>query len=214
MSSVQSLAARYGLDTELDHIIEYMGRPYITRDGLLHVAHRSEQLDGIVLEDQGETDTHYTATVSVWRKDMSHPFRFPGRYPKQGGNRKYAVEMAVKCAEVATLRRAFDVAIATVEERWDSTEPEAVVLDRHTLGELHDRVRALPEGQADRARDFIRSTGATATVVTVRQYERIDDWLTKVEAAAGEALVALEAGEGVSSQHSGDTPEPTLLGDT
>jgi hypothetical protein len=203
------MAAKYGLEVELDHIIEYMGRPYITRDGLLHVAHRSEQLDGIVLEDQGETDTHYTATVSVWRKDMSHPFRYPGRYPKQGGNRKYAPEMAVKCAEVASLRRAFDVAIATVEERWDTDAGEPDVIDRTTLGDLHDRVRALPEQVGVQARDFIRSTGATATVVTGGQYGRIDAWLRKVEDRVGEASV-LEEGGPAEPVHAGPPDQPEL----
>ena len=30
----------------------------------------------------------------MYRKDMGHPFTFPGRYPVNGGNREYAQEMA------------------------------------------------------------------------------------------------------------------------
>lgn len=96
------------------------GRAYITRDGLLHVAHESGQLDGIVLESGPEVvDEFWRATVSVYRKDMTHPFRYAGRYPTKGGNQRYAPEMAVKVAEVMALRRAFDVAAPAAEERWD-----------------------------------------------------------------------------------------------
>ena len=42
-----NIAARYDLDLLLKHLVMIEGRPYITRDGLLHVAHRSGQLDGI-----------------------------------------------------------------------------------------------------------------------------------------------------------------------
>ena len=35
-----AIADRYGLDPLLKHIVLIEGRAYITRDGLLHVAHR------------------------------------------------------------------------------------------------------------------------------------------------------------------------------
>ncbi len=111
--AVIAVCERYGLDPVLKHIIVLpKGGAYITRDGYLHVAHKSGQLDGIVLEDQGITEDgrHHYAVVSVYRKDMSHPFKFTGRYPVDGHNKKYAPEMAVKNAEVQGLRRAFDVA--------------------------------------------------------------------------------------------------------
>jgi len=123
---VSQIAQRYGLRLELRHLIPIEGRPYVTRDGLLHVAHASGQLDGIVLEDEGgDKGGGWWAVVSVYRKDMKHPFKFRGRY--NGGNKRFGPEMAVKCAEVMCLRRAFDVAVGTVEERWDveqSPHPE------------------------------------------------------------------------------------------
>ena len=115
-----NISNRYGLDPLLKHIVMIEGRAYITRDGLLHVAHESGQLDGIVLESGPEiVEDFWRATVSVYRKDMSHPFRYAGRYPTKGGNQRYAPEMAVKVAEVMALRRAFDVAAPAAEERWD-----------------------------------------------------------------------------------------------
>ena len=111
--AVVAVAQRYDLDPLLKHVIVIpKGGVYITRDGLLHVAHRSGQLDGIVVEQEptlSEDKREWVARVSVYRKDMRHPFTFPGRYPVNGGNRDYAQEMALKAAEAHALRRAFDV---------------------------------------------------------------------------------------------------------
>lgn len=121
-------ADRYGLDPLLKHIIVISGKgTYITRDGWLHIAHREGQLDGIEVLDQWDTDTHWCAKVAVWRKDMTRPFAYIGRYPHNAQNKQYGPEMAVKTAEVAALRRAFPVAgVSSYEEQWDNT-----ALDTH-----------------------------------------------------------------------------------
>lgn len=112
---------RYGLDPLLRQAVLIKSDLYITRDGLLALAHRSGQLDGIVLEDQGKDDDGgWYAVVSVYRKDMSYPFRYRGRY--NGANKKFGPEMAVKVAECMGLKRAFDVSMGTAEERWDTPE--------------------------------------------------------------------------------------------
>jgi hypothetical protein len=113
------IADRYELDPLLKHLVMIEGRPYITRDGLLHVAHRSGKLDGIETSEAAIVDGFWRASCSVYRKDMSRPFTYTGRYPTSGGNQKFAPEMAVKVAEVMALRRAFDVAAPVAEERWD-----------------------------------------------------------------------------------------------
>src|SRR6185369_3215175 len=111
----------YGLDPLLKHMVLIQGRPYVTRDGYLHLAHLSKQLDGIETLDEGETNTHWWAKVAVYRKDMTHPFAYRGRYPKNSSNKQYGPEMAIKCAEVAALRRAFNVTGAgAADERWDT----------------------------------------------------------------------------------------------
>ena len=82
----------HGLDPVLKHVIVLPNAgANITRDGLLHVAHRSGQLDGIVVDQEptlSDDGRVWVARVSVWRKDMGHPFTFPGRYPVGGGNRE------------------------------------------------------------------------------------------------------------------------------
>lgn len=129
--AVVAVARTYGLDPLLRHVIVIPnGGVYITRDGLLHVAHRSGKLDGIVVEQEptlSEDGREWVARVSVYRKDMRHPFTFPGRYPVSGRNRDYAQEMALKAAEAHALRRAFDVTgLPTEDEQRPADEPRRV----------------------------------------------------------------------------------------
>ncbi|KMV23356.1 hypothetical protein ACT16_06740 [Mycobacterium heckeshornense] len=117
-----AVCKHYGFDPLLKHVVVIpRSGVYITRDGLLNVAHRSGQLDGIVVEQEPILDAdrgEWVARVSVWRKDMSHPFTYPGRYPASGGNDRYAPEMALKAAESHALRRAFEVSgLPTVDEQ-------------------------------------------------------------------------------------------------
>lgn len=101
---------KYDLDPLRKEVIVIpRGGPYVTRDGYLRVAHRSGQLDGIVIEEEGETPAHWNATVAVYRKDMKYPFRYTGRYPKAGTNKQYGPEMAIVRAERTALSRAFPV---------------------------------------------------------------------------------------------------------
>jgi hypothetical protein len=114
------ICERYGLDPLMKHIVLISGRPYVTRDGYLHIAHRTGQLDGIEVVETSENDEEWAAKVAVYRKDMSRPFTYVGRYPKTGGQKKYGPEMAVKTAEVMAMRRAFDVTgVGAADEQWD-----------------------------------------------------------------------------------------------
>jgi len=81
-----SIAKRYDLDPMLKHLVLIDGKPYITRDGLLWVAHRSGQLDGIEVTKPVLVENFWECTASVYRKDMSRPFTFPGRFAKAGRN--------------------------------------------------------------------------------------------------------------------------------
>lgn len=128
--AVVAVCRRYNLDPLLKHVIVIpKGGVYITRDGLLNVAHRSGQLDGIVVEqDPTFVDGEWTAKVSVYRKDMRFPFTFPGRYPSSGMNKQYAQEMALKAAESHALRRAFDInGLPTLDEQRPEPTRQAKV---------------------------------------------------------------------------------------
>ena len=123
-----AIAERYGLDLMLKHLVLIDGKPYVTRDALLHIAHRSGQFDGIQTTTPEIVGDEWRCSATVWRKDMSHPFTYGGRYPVKGRNANFAPEMAIKVAESMALRRAFNVAAPVAEERWDvdlpTTEPE------------------------------------------------------------------------------------------
>src|SRR3712207_3318264 len=118
---VLAICDRYGFDPLLKHVALIAGQLYVTRDGLLHVAHASGQLDGIEVEAEQDEEGYWVATVKVHRKDMAHPFTYTA-YQKEHQNlsspawRNAPRAMTVKCAEVMALRRAFDVSLGAAEE--------------------------------------------------------------------------------------------------
>lgn len=120
------VAQKYDMDPLMGHVMVLPkgGKPYITRDGYLHVAHRSGQLDGIEVLEETETPTAYRAKVAVWRKDMSRPFTFTADYPKNGGNKEFAKEMALTRAERRALKRAFNISD-------DIAQGEVVAIDAY-----------------------------------------------------------------------------------
>jgi hypothetical protein len=127
-----AIANNYGLDLMLKHLVLIDGRPYITRDALLWVAHRSGHFDGIqttepIIKEFPGLGQCWWSEATVWRDDMSHPFTYGGRYPVAGQNKRYGPEMAIKVAECMTLRRAFNVSAPTVEERWSEDAEDAVM---------------------------------------------------------------------------------------
>lgn len=128
------VAQRYGLDPLMSHVLVLPqgSKPYISRDGYLHVAHRSGQLDGIEVLEEGETPTEFSAKVAVWRKDMSRAFVFTATYPKSGQNKQYAREMAITRAERRALKRAFNISDDFGEEVAADTLPTQYV-DVHVV---------------------------------------------------------------------------------
>lgn len=127
------------------------GGPYVTRDGYLRVAHRSGQLDGIVIEETGETPTHWTSRVAVYRKDMRFPFTYTGRYPKSGTNKQYGEEMAIVRGERSALARAFPVeGMSAGGDDFDRTpvDTSATVAEIEELAAVKDWVAEHGEPEA------------------------------------------------------------------
>lgn len=146
------ICQRYNLDPVLKHVVLISGRPYVTRDGYLHLAHASGQLDGIEIVDEGEDDNHWWARCSVYRKDMARPFTYRGRYPKAtaGHMTKYGPEMAIKCAEVMTLRRAFDVGgVGAADEQWDDYSPLAEPATPEQVDAIHEALAGLEPDETE-----------------------------------------------------------------
>ena len=163
-----AIADRYELDLMLKHLVLIEGRPYLTRDGLLHIAHRSGVFDGMEVSDPVIVDIgagkYWSARCSVYRKDMSRPFTYAGRYPLSGGNAKFAPEMAVKVSEVMALRRAFDVSAPVIEERWDLPAVPDPEPPRSTSDAIAARRAAITSGPTD-VPSGVASVAPVATVV-------------------------------------------------
>ena len=176
-----TISRQYDLDPMLRHLVLVDGKPYITRDGLLHVAHKSGDFDGIEVEQPAlDSDGKYWRTwATVYRKSFARPFRYPGRYPATSGNVKYNEEMAIKVAEVMTLRRAFDVAAPVIEERWDGdTEEVEPVVVSTVVDKIAARAAALggPVTNAEvvvgeRTPEIVVSPPAEAIAVEVVEQE-------------------------------------------
>jgi len=113
------ICQRYDLDPLLKHVVLIKGNIYVTRDGLLHVAHQSGQLNGMHVT-LGKDDFGMFAECTIYRRDMAHPFTYRvyrDEYDsKTGAWRTHPRAMLIKTAEVFTLRRAFDVALTPIEE--------------------------------------------------------------------------------------------------
>lgn len=119
--AVVAVCDRYGLDAVLGHIM-LLGNsrlPYVTRDGYVFIAHRSGQLDGLAVEDPHREGNQWVTHASVWRKDMSRPFVYPGSAEVGRDN---AQEMAIARAERRALKRAFAVTLPRefAEDEFDS----------------------------------------------------------------------------------------------
>lgn len=199
-----NISKRYELDPMLKHVVMVDGRPYITRDGLLHVAHRSGQLDGIETTEATVIDGFWRASCSVYRKDMSRPFTYSGRYPTSGGNQKFAPEMAVKVAEVMALRRAFDVAAPVAEERWDlEAAPTSASAAQPSLAE-----RAAQKRAAIVIEPTPREAASEPSVVT----EEADD-ASMSEAETAPAGSADFPAAGPAAQPDGKCGNPSPFGD-
>jgi hypothetical protein len=104
-----AVARRYGLDPLLGEIaiIRQSQRPYITRDGYLAIAHRSGKFDGMEVPaaDPHREGSEWIARVAIWRKDMAHPFTFPG----WGEMSDHGRDMAITRSERRGLKHAFNV---------------------------------------------------------------------------------------------------------
>lgn len=122
------MARQWDLDPLAKHVVVirfkdrnggYTYAPYVTRDGLLHVAHQSGHFDGISAVYHRDASGDY-AEATVWRNDMSHPIVYRAYRAEYdtGFNvwKTHPIAMLTKAAEVIALRRAFDVSINAREE--------------------------------------------------------------------------------------------------
>lgn len=139
------ICKRYDLDPFLGHMQLVKQKPYVTRDGYLHVAHKSGQFDGMeVLEEWESPSGAMCCKVAVYRKDMSRPFTAIGRVKRGEKTMADPWDQALTRAERRALRRAFDVA-GVVEADADEIEPgEPLAADEEPFDVSSHEQQALP----------------------------------------------------------------------
>ena len=203
-----AIARKYDLDLLLKHLVLIEGRPYVTRDALLWIAHRSGALDGIEVTEptvrtfEGLGEFWY-AEATVYRRDMSHPFKYGGRYPVKGGNAKFAPEMAIKVAAVMALRRAFNVSAPTAEERWDAEIPDLAA----------EPPKSLAERVAEKAAATVPAVAVLVEPMPESTSAEIESDPAELEAAALEAAAkADDAAPGLTVAELGDRARTAGVG--
>ncbi len=132
------LANNYGLDPLARQIwcIKYGNSPaqiFTSRDGLLLIAHRSGQFNGMskpeyTYDKDGRLES---CTISVYRKDMEHPFTSTVFIEEYGGGanqlwKKMPRVMLLKVAESTALRKAFTITGLYTPEEMDQATPAEV----------------------------------------------------------------------------------------
>lgn len=144
------VAQRYGLDLILRQVFLIQGTVYVSHAGLLSVAHRSGDLDGIEVE-VAEDDKKWVATARVYRKSMSRPFVYTDECYKNEQKVADKRKRAITRAERNALRRAFDVGV----DIWEDDRPEPPVQLSHARPEIPRRdarsAGALPAGEGPSA---------------------------------------------------------------
>jgi len=131
-----AIAHRYGLDPLLRHLVLIPGgknrryNVYITRDGLLHIAHTSGKPWSIEIDEPQKRENPYTGQEDIYLKGrvkvldpetgQTQVFEggvwFSEYNAGQGSWKTHPAAMHQKVLEVYLLRRAFDVALTPVEE--------------------------------------------------------------------------------------------------
>jgi len=167
-----ALSRKYDLDPLLNEVAVIQTkqglRPYITRDGLLSIAHRSGQFDGMTTDDLHEGEHGWGATVTVWRKDMSHGFTYSagcGKHEPQA-QQGHGPEMALARAERRALHRAFNV--PTTGGDWDA--PPDVEHEPPYSGAPAPQEAAIARSPAEQRATFIAPTNdQTAEIVRLFQ---------------------------------------------
>jgi phage recombination protein Bet len=167
-------ASKYDLDPLVKQIwcVKYGDKPaaiYTSRDGFLHLAHKSGQFDGMetVATHNGKGELT-GAKCTVWRKDFNRPFvvevALSEYFVKQNSDGKpnqWAIRpetMIKKVAESQCLRRAFDIS-GLYEPGEISDEPQIVESTARPPDTEPVELRPEISDRLDRAADISQETG-------------------------------------------------------
>lgn len=136
------VAQRYGLDLILRQVFLIQGTVYVSHAGLLSVAHRSGDLDGIEVTVR-EEEKRWVAVAKVYRKSMRIPFTYEDECYKSENTVKDKRKRAITRAERNALRRAFDVGC----DVWEDDRPEPPIRLSESRPEIPRRLSISAEAQ-------------------------------------------------------------------
>lgn len=164
-----AICQRYGLDPLLRHVVLIPGGKngrhavYITRDGLLHVAHASGKAWSLEVGEPERRQNPYTGKEDIYLKGRLRVVDERGReqvfeggvwfseYAGKGGAwATHPAAMHQKALEASLLRRAFDVALPPLEEAGEgpaqpADPPSITPAQRARIGELVRSLGLTPE---------------------------------------------------------------------
>ena len=119
------LAKKYQLDPFAKQIYATRVGIIISRDGLLAIAHRSGDFDGMQTTfEHDEKGNIISSTTTVWRKSFTHPFvetAYWSEYAKDTAVwKQYKHPMMQKCSERMALSKAYAITGLYAEEELSS----------------------------------------------------------------------------------------------
>lgn len=170
-----ALGERLGVKAELGELMLFQGKPYITLDGRLRLAHRSGLLTGMetrpatMLEKRnfGCEDGDALWVVDVYRRGSARPFRGWGHVARKTERnpvaKQFPREMAKKRAKYDALREAFPPAeeLTALHQQYieDAERAAAAVLERSPVGRALAPVSTDPYGMDDPTDDVETLSG-------------------------------------------------------
>ncbi|MGC8968005.1 MAG: recombinase RecT [Thermus sp.] len=230
-----AICQRYGLDPLLRHVVLIPGGKngrhavYITRDGLLHVAHASGKAWSLEVGEPERRQNPYTGKEDIYLKGRLRVVDERGReqvfeggvwfseYAGKGGAwATYPAAMHQKALEASLLRRAFDVALPPLEEAGEAPPPAPLSPERaralsaafHALGLKGELAREV----ACRA---VEREVATLKDLTPLEAEELQAYLGALEEASGRGGLPKERVkerlEGWLARHGRGLPQPHEL---
>ncbi len=120
------VALQLDLDPVLSEVVIFQGRPYVGEMGLMKIAIRSGQLNGLtvesVFEDAGDDKgPQWITTGSIHRKDMGFPITLSVMHreyenPRNRVWQKNPRSMTEKCCVCRLIRHAFAISVTSIEE--------------------------------------------------------------------------------------------------
>ena len=170
-----AICQRYGLDPILKHVVIIGGNAYITRDGLLQVAHDSGIPFSITFGEPTERQNPYSGEKDIYLSATLHRQNHPdfsaglwfGEYATgKGAWKTHPAAMHQKVVEVYLLRRGFNVSMTPVDEMSFTPESEIIEATVTEMPPQEPQPRSEPSAETPETKPTSDGNGLQMSVVT------------------------------------------------